>query len=240
MYEFRDGAAHLRSASAVPASHQVTPPKKTGYMTFNASLVRRSTKNIQVAGLQGTRLGGGRKEYRIRASPLDTESAQFVVFQWGYGATSRLKVADGSTNMSTGVSLVLRADLHPDSCIGRRFDPPAKLQGRLGGVLVRCWSLPGNQELHEKMLHDWVVVPPRRAIVGLLVDANGRVGQDYRCTESHETANDWVSVGPDGSEVSSPNGKRLVLICEQGGLVLASTWKEAASHTPRSPDDHRI
>ena len=88
-------------------------------MTFNAqSLVRPGRlnliatymidKNIHVAGLQGTRLGGGRKEYRIRASPLDTKSAQFVVFQWGYGATSRLKVADGGTNMSTGVSLVLR------------------------------------------------------------------------------------------------------------------------------------
>ena len=166
------------------------------------------------------------KEYRIRASLLDAESAQFVVFQWGYGATSRLKVVDGSTNMSTGVSLVLRADLHPNSCIRRRFDPPAKVQGRPGGVLVRCRGLPGNQELHEKIIVAYS--PLRRAIVALLVDANGRVGQDYRCTESHETANDWVSVGPDGSEVSSPNGKRLLLICEQGGLVLASTWKEAA------------
>ena len=37
-------------------------------------------------------------------------------------------------------------------------------------------------------------------------------------------------------------GKRLVLFCEQGGLVLANTWKGAAPtcHTPRSPDDHRI
>ena len=122
--------------------------------------------------------------------------------------------------MSTGVSVVLRADLYPNSCIRRRFDPPAKLQGRLGGVLVRCRGLPGNQELHEKIivacspleeaeptlldlfwntLHEWVVAPPRRANVVLLLDANGRVGQDYRCTESHETANDWVSVGPDGS-----------------------------------------
>ena len=102
-------------------------------------------KNIHVAGLQGTRLGGGRKEYPIRASPLDTKSAQFMVFQWGYGATSRVQVADGGTNMSTGVSLVLRADLYPTSCIRRRFDPPVKLQGRLGGVLVRCRGLPGNQ-----------------------------------------------------------------------------------------------
>ena len=33
-----------------------------------------------------------------------------------------------------------------------------------------------------------------------------------------------------------------VLICEQGGLVIANTWKGAAPtcHTPRSPDDHRI
>ena len=106
IYEFRDGEAHLRFAPAVPASHQVTPPKKTGYMTFNAqSLVRpgqlnliatyTTDKNIQVAGLQGTRIGGGRKEYRNRASPLalDTKSAQFVVFQWGYGATSRLRLA---------------------------------------------------------------------------------------------------------------------------------------------------
>ena len=62
----------------------------------------------------------------------------------------------------------------------------------------------------------------------LLLDANGRVGQDYRCTESHETTNDWVSVGLDGSEVASPNGKRLVLTCEQGRLVLANTWKGAA------------
>ena len=93
IHEFRDGEAHLRSAPAVPASHQVSPPKRTGYMTFNAqSLVRPGRlnliatymidKNIQVAGLQGTRLGGGRKEYQIRASPLDTQSAQFVVFQW--------------------------------------------------------------------------------------------------------------------------------------------------------------
>ena len=82
-------------------------------------------KNILVPGLKGTRLGGGRKEYQIRASHLDTMSAQFVVFQWGYGATSRLKVADGGTNMSTGVSLVLRADLYPTSCICRRFDPPS-------------------------------------------------------------------------------------------------------------------
>ena len=109
-------------------------------------------KHKQVAGLQGTRLGGGRKEYRIRASPLDTKSAQFVVFQWGYGATSCLKIADGCTNMSTGVSPVLRADLYPNSCIRRRFDPPAKLQGRLGGVLVRCRGLPGDQELHEKII----------------------------------------------------------------------------------------
>ena len=199
---------------------------------------RSIDKNIQVAGLQGTRLGGGSKEYRIRASPLDTKSAQFVVFQWGYGATSRLKVVDGGTNMSTGVSLVLRADLYPTSCIRRHFDPPAKLQGRLGGVLVRCRGLPGNQELHEKIivahspledaeptlldffwntLHEWVVAPPRRANVVLLLDANGRVGQD-------------------------PNRKRLVLICEQGGFVLANTWKGAAPtcHRPRSPDDHRI
>ena len=139
-------------------------------MTFNAqSLVRPGRlnliatymidKNVHVAGLQGTRLGGGRKEYRIRASPLDTKSAQFVVFQWGYGATLRLKVADGDTNMSTGVSLVR-------------------------GVLVRCRGLPGNKELHEKVivayspleddeptlldlfwntLHEWVVAPPRRS-----------------------------------------------------------------------------
>ena len=182
-------------------------------MTFNAqSLVRPGRlnltatymidKNIHVAGLQGTRLGGGRKEYRIRVSPLDTKSAQFVVLQWGYGATSRLKVADGGTNMSTGVSLVLRADFCPTSCIRRRFDPPVKLQGRLGGVLIRCRSLLGNQELHEKIivayspLEDaeptlWVVAPPRRANVVLLLDANDRVGQDYRCTESHETTNDW-------------------------------------------------
>ena len=86
-------------APAVTASHQVPHPKKTGYLTFNAQshvlpdrlkLIATCMidKNIQVAGLQGTRLGGGRKEYRIRASPLDTKSAQFVVFQWGYGATS--------------------------------------------------------------------------------------------------------------------------------------------------------
>ena len=54
--------------------------------------------------------------------------------------------------MSTGVSLVLRANLYTNSCIRRRFDPPAKLQGRLGGVLVRCRGLPGNQELHEKII----------------------------------------------------------------------------------------
>ena len=69
IYEFRDGEAHLRPAPAVPASHQVTPLKRTGYMTFNAqSLVRPGRlnltatymidKNIQVAGLQGPRLGG--------------------------------------------------------------------------------------------------------------------------------------------------------------------------------------
>ena len=94
IYKFRDGEAHLRFARAVTASHQATHPKKTGYMTFNAqSLVRPGRlnliatymidKNIQVAGLQGTRLGGGRKECRIRASPLDTKSAQFVVFPLG-------------------------------------------------------------------------------------------------------------------------------------------------------------
>ena len=94
--------------------------------------------------------------------------------------------------------------------------------------------------------HEWIVAPPRRANVVLLLDANGRVGQDYKCTECHETANDWVSVGPDASEVTSPNGKRLVLICEQGGLVLADTWKDTwkgaapTCHTPRSPEDHRI
>ena len=152
---------------------------------------------------------------------------------------------------------------HEHWSLRRRFDPPVKLQGRLGGVLVRCRGLPGNQELHEKIivayspledakptlldlfwntLHERVVAPPRRANVVLLLDANGRLGQDYRCTESHETNERLVSVGPDGSEVTSPNGKRLVLICEQGGLVLANTWNGAAPtcHTPRSPDDHRI
>ena len=166
------------------------------------------------------------------SSPLDTKSAQFV-------ATSRLKVAAGGTNMCTGVSLVLRADLYANSCIRRRFDPPASR------------GLPGNQELHEKVivayspledaeptlldlfwntLHEWVVAPPRRANVVLLLDANGRVGQDYRCTESHETANDWVLVSPDGSEVTSPNGKRLVLICEQGGLVPYTTQPRRPSY----------
>ena len=103
-------------------------------------------------------------------------------------------------------------------------------------------GLPGNQELHEKIivayspledaeprlldpfrntLHERVVAPPRRANVVLLLDANGRLGQECRCTESHETTN--VSVGSDGSEVTSPNGKRLVLICKQEGLVLANT-----------------
>ena len=87
-------------------------------------------------------------------------------------------------------------------------------------------SVPARKpELHEKI----IVAYSRRADtagpllehvtcmgccsskVVLLLDANGRVGQDYRCTESHETTNDWVSVGNDGSEVTSPNGKRLGL-----------------------------
>ena len=95
-----------------------------------------------------------------------------------------------------------------------------------------CWTFSGRM----------VVAPPRRANVVLLLDANGRVGQYYRCTESHETANDWVSVGPDGYEVTSPDGKRLVLLCKQGSLVLGNTWTGAAPtcHTPRSPEDHRI
>ena len=50
--------------------------------------------------------------------------------------------------MSTGASIVLRADLYINSLIRRRFDPPAKLQGR---EWVRCRGLPGNQELHEKI-----------------------------------------------------------------------------------------
>ena len=107
----------------------------------------------------------------------------------------------------------------PTLAFRRRFDPPAKLQSRFGRVLVRCRGLPRNQELHEKnivayslfeeaeptlldlfwnTLHEWIVAPSRRANAVLLLDANGRVGQDYRCTESRETANDWVSVGPDG------------------------------------------
>ena len=115
-------------------------------MTFNAqSLVRPGRRNLIATYMID-------KNIHVRATPLDTKSAQFVVFQWGYGATSRLKVADGGTNMSTGVSLVLRADLYPTSCVRRRFDPPVKLQGRLGGVLVRCRGLPGNQELHEKII----------------------------------------------------------------------------------------
>ena len=45
--EFRDGEVHLRPATAAPTSHQVTPPKKTGYMTFNAqSLVRPGRLNL--------------------------------------------------------------------------------------------------------------------------------------------------------------------------------------------------
>ena len=160
IYEFRDGEAHLRFAPAHPASHQATPPKKTGHMTFNAqSLIRPGRLNLTATYMidktyrwrDFTARGlGARKEYRIRASPLDTKSAQFVVFQWGYGATPQ-----GSrwcTNMNTGVSFVLRADLNTNSCIRRRFDPPAKLQGRLGRVLVHCRSLTKNMELHEKII----------------------------------------------------------------------------------------
>ena len=114
-------------------------------------------------------------------------------------------------------------------------------------VLEECWSCTRRSLLrihHLKMpsRHCWTSSGTRYMNGFLLLDANGRVGQDHRCTESHETTNDWVSAGPDGSEVTSPNEKRLVLICEQGGLVLANTWKGAAPtcHTPRSPDDHRI
>ena len=64
---------------------------------------------------------------------------------------------------------------------------------------------PTLLDLFWNTLHYWVVAPPRRANVVLLLDANGRVGQDYRCTQSHGTADDWVLVGPDGSEVTSPN-----------------------------------
>ena len=109
-------------------------------MTYNAqSLVRPGRlnliatnmidKNMQVAGLQGTRLGGGRKEYRIRASPLDSKSAQFVAFQWGCGATSRV---DGGTNMA----LESRSFCMLTSALPPAFVAASIHQSRLGGVLV--------------------------------------------------------------------------------------------------------
>ena len=131
-------------------------------------------------------------------------------------------------------------------------------------MLVRCWGFPGNQELHEKIivayslleeaeptlldlfwntLHVWVVAPPTTCqcshcswtpTAELVKIASAQRVMKRRTTGSR--------VGPDGSEVSSPNGKRLVLICEQGSLVLANTWKGAVPtcHTPRSPEDHRV
>ena len=99
------GEAHLRFAPAVKASHQVTLPKKTGHMTFNAqSLVRPGRLNLIATnmidkkywwGTSGHKASKQEERNRIRAPPLDTKSAQFVVFQQSYTATSRLKVADG-------------------------------------------------------------------------------------------------------------------------------------------------
>ena len=109
----------------------------------------------------------GQAYYRGHHIVTDTQLAAFfgqatIQRVWNPARETRqiehaLKVADGGTNRSTGVSLVLRADLYPASCIRRRFDPPVKLQGRLGGVLVRSRGLPGNQELHEKVI---VAYPP--------------------------------------------------------------------------------
>ena len=130
------------------------------------------------------------------------------------------------------IVLFLRTDLCPTSCMGlpEASIDLSKLQGRLWrSDLARCSRFARKPESAQEdhcgqyshrehdmtvfwsTLHEWAVAPSRCANVVLLLDAKGRVVQDYRCTGSHETTNDWVSVTPDGSEVTSPNGKRLVL-----------------------------
>lgn len=75
-------------------------------------------KSIHVIAVIGTQLS---TEHEVEQH----RTGNFQRLDWGRG------------DRSTGVSLLLRRDVFPRSCVRKHFTPPESLKGRVGGVRVR-------------------------------------------------------------------------------------------------------
>ena len=75
-----------------------------------------------------------------------------------------------------------------------------------------------------------------------MTDANGSTGLDCAQAANHDNDADWNVVGSSFSEDTTANGREMINICDQAGLCLGNTWKNAelTVFTPMCPSSHRI
>ena len=129
---------------------------------------------------------------------------------------------------------------------------PRRLQGRLGGVVIRPRSTNAQEDFHEVLivafaplenadsdllsllwltLSEWNLAPPRRSNTIIMTDANGRTGFDHAQAANHDRNTDWHVVGGSFSENTTANGREMVNLCEQAGLCLGNTWRNGEPTT---------
>ena len=161
------------------------------------------------------------------------------------------------------VSLSLDTRVHPVDPIVHRLTPPRRLQGRLGGVVIRRRSADAQEYFHEKLIVayalvenadsnllslfwlaflEWNLVPPRRANTIIMTDASGRTGLDNAHAATHDKNTDWSAVGGSDSETTTANGREMVNLCYQARPCFGNIWGhgDPTAFTPMSPSGHRL
>ena len=130
-------------------------PARIGYLTVSVNslicpgrlrLVLKyfNRHSLHAAGLQGTRISGNRTEFASTLDLFDANSHRYPVLQWGYGSKFLEQV-----NKCTGD---LDTRDYPVDRIVHRLTPPQRLQGRLGGVVIRRRSTNAQEDFHYKLI----------------------------------------------------------------------------------------
>ena len=231
----QDGVVHLRRPLAMPEPRRAPctmPCLKL--VSYNCQSLGRGSSRLQelcedlgsqditVAALQGTRWRSAapRSEWPVRAF---SAGSTYTCFSWGRTQANRM----------LGVALLVRICLLQRCHVHTRFDPPAGLHGRLGGIrlvsrqagaeldeLFLCTYAPQESEdVHIRhgffqAILDILHSVPRRTRIWLLGDFNGHIGEDVSS----------VAVGKLCERTTNHNGYSLLQACETLGLVLANTF----------------
>ena len=146
--------------------------------------------SVHAAGLQGTRIPGDRAEFTSTLDLFDANSLRYHVMHCGDGSESMEQV-----NKCTGVSLMLDTRVCPVDRIVHRLTPPRKLQGRLGGVVVRRRSTEVQNDFHEKVDRGIRTSRERgpEASFAALAYSNGvEPGATSPCKHDHHDGGQWT------------------------------------------------